>query len=76
MATGFSPGVRCSPVPGQSGAQKCRGLDVLVGTLVGRSGLGVKTSGVGRGLFSHNPFSKQQCSVQALTAEYLGLNLP
>ena len=30
VATGFLPAA--GPAPGQSGAQKCRGLDVLVGT--------------------------------------------
>ena len=40
---------------------------------MGGSGLGFKTSGVGRGLFRHNPSSKQQCSVEALTGRYLVL---
>ena len=43
---------------------------------MGGKGLGVKTSGVGRGLFWQNPFSKQQCSVEALTGKYLVVNLP
>ena len=32
--------------------------------------------GLGRGLFSHNPFSEKQCSVEALTGKYLVLTLP
>ena len=32
VATGFSPGAGRGPAPGQCGAQKCRGLAVLVGT--------------------------------------------
>ena len=43
---------------------------------MGGSGLGAKISGVGRGLFWHNPFSKQQCSLETLTGKYLVLNLP
>ena len=39
-------------------------------------GGGGKTSGVGRGLFWHNPFSKQQCSLDALTASTLFLPCP
>ena len=37
---------------------------------------GGKNSGVGRGLFWHNPFTKQQCSVEALTGTYVVLTLP
>ena len=34
-----------------------------------------KTSGIRRGLFSHNPFSKKQCSLEASTGMYLVLTL-
>ena len=33
-------------------------------------------SGTGKGLFQHNPFNKQQCSLEALTGKYLVLTLP
>ena len=45
----------------------------FTGMLVGGSGLEVKISWVGSGLFWHNSFRKQQCSLEALTGKYLVL---
>ena len=73
--------LQASPV-----SKKSRGLDVLVGTAgqprdCSNSGWvdeawGSKLVGQGGGCFDTTPSVKQQCSVEALTGSYLGLNVP
>ena len=74
---GFCPAPGVARLQASAASKKARGLaswSVQLGGS-GRGG-GGKTSGVERGLFRHSPFSKQQCSQEALTGKYLVLTLP
>ena len=86
---GFCPAPGVARLQASAASKKARGL-ASWSVQLGGSGLGGgggggggagggggrKTSGVERGLFRHSPFSKQQCSQEALTGKYLVLTLP
>ena len=77
---GFCPAPGVARLQASAASKKARGLASwsvqLGGSGLGGGGGGGKTSGVERGLFRHSPFSKQQCSQEALTGKYLVLTLP